>query len=258
MRYGFDKRTAECRQFQYGLALAPGATNSVNSLKVVAVETATTSPRWPTVGANALASPQVCRKWVALLSRSRRPSFVCWGFWLFWLGQSDQFYLLSALPASLLFPPTILPIPLCPLFAAPLSPNICEHRIDQGKCSGAFQRFGYDQDTNRCTKFVYGGCGGNGKSLAPNAPISIQFCAGNNFATLEDCRAACVRVQCPPEPDCDLGRCQLVRDAQGCPLCSCPPPRHPPLVSGPPTEGRGQCPSLDVHLCQEPCIMSVS
>lgn len=35
-------------------------------------------------------------------------------------------------------------------------------------------------------------------------------------------------VVCPPAPECDKSRCQLVSDAHGCPFCSCPPVVHPP------------------------------
>ncbi|KAL3085166.1 hypothetical protein niasHS_010235 [Heterodera schachtii] len=122
-----------------------------------------------------------------------------------------------------------------------LSNNICEHRIDPGECSGVFHRFGYDTDSNRCKQFMYGGCGGN----------------GNNFATVADCKVACVRSECPKtEPkDCDLTRCQLVKDGRGCALCSCAPPRHPPLVPGPSSVARAHCPPVDIQLCVEPCIV---
>uniref|UniRef100_A0A1I8BS33 Kunitz/Bovine pancreatic trypsin inhibitor domain protein n=1 Tax=Meloidogyne hapla TaxID=6305 RepID=A0A1I8BS33_MELHA len=170
MRYGFDRRTAQCRQFQYG-----GCEGNGNNFP-------------------------------SLLDCRRR----C-------LDEPEE----------------------------PLSPNICEHRIDPGTCSGTFHRFGYETLTNRCTKFVYGGCGGN----------------GNNFASIDDCRVACVRHICPPEPECDTrGRCQLVKDSKGCSLCSCPPPRHPSLIPSvpplaPAVEPRINCPQLDVKLCSEPCII---
>nr|CAD2194969.1 unnamed protein product [Meloidogyne enterolobii] len=172
MRYGFDRRTAQCRQFQYGGCEGNG---------------------------NNFASLLECRS-------------KC-------LDEPEE----------------------------PLSPNICEHRIDPGTCSGTFHRFGYETLANRCTRFVYGGCGGN----------------GNNFASIDDCRAACVRHICPPEPECDTsGRCQLVKDSKGCSLCSCPPPRHSPIIpSVPPLAPpavephKNTCPQLDVKLCQEPCII---
>lgn len=49
--------------------------------------------------------------------------------------------------------------------------------MDAGDCSGKFDRFGFDIDTNECHQFKYGGCGGN----------------GNNFATISECRSACVK-----------------------------------------------------------------
>uniref|UniRef100_A0A0M3IQG7 Papilin n=1 Tax=Ascaris lumbricoides TaxID=6252 RepID=A0A0M3IQG7_ASCLU len=119
-----------------------------------------------------------------------------------------------------------------------LSTNVCEHPIEVGECSGVFARFAYDSVANECRQFTYGGCGGN----------------GNNFATLADCRTLCVKVKCPPEPRCDLTRCQLVNDAQGCPFCSCPPPHQPHPPTGRPIE-RPDCPPLDVMLCIEPCII---
>nr|CAD2164986.1 unnamed protein product [Meloidogyne enterolobii] len=178
MRYGFDRRTAQCRQFQYGGCEGNG---------------------------NNFASLLDCRRRCL-----EEPE-----------GKDE--------------------------IKEPLSPNICEHRIDPGTCSGTFHRFGYETLANRCTRFVYGGCGGN----------------GNNFASIDDCRAACVRHICPPEPECDTrGRCQLVKDSKGCSLCSCPPPRHSPIIpSVPPLAPpavephKSTCPQLDVKLCQEPCII---
>ncbi|VDK19618.1 unnamed protein product [Anisakis simplex] len=111
--------------------------------------------------------------------------------------------------------------------------NVCEHPIEIGECSGVFMRFAYDKVNNECRQFTYGGCGGN----------------GNNFATLADCRAKCVKVSCPPEPQCDLSRCQLVNDAQGCSFCSCPPDSTQPQQ---PSQG---CPPIDVLMCAEPCII---
>ncbi|KAK6052663.1 Kunitz/Bovine pancreatic trypsin inhibitor domain protein [Cooperia oncophora] len=93
-----------------------------------------------------------------------------------------------------------------------LSPgNLCEHDIEVGECSGVFVRFGYDKSTNDCRQFTYGGCGGN----------------GNNFATIQECRNVCVKKVCNPNPQCDLTRCQIVNDRNGCPFCSCPPTNQP-------------------------------
>ncbi|RCN26150.1 Kunitz/Bovine pancreatic trypsin inhibitor domain protein [Ancylostoma caninum] len=93
-----------------------------------------------------------------------------------------------------------------------LSPgNLCEHDIEVGECSGVFVRFGYDRFSNDCRQFTYGGCGGN----------------GNNFATIQECRNVCVKKVCNPNPQCDLARCQIVNDHDGCPFCSCPPTNQP-------------------------------
>ncbi|XGW03814.1 hypothetical protein V3C99_015174 [Haemonchus contortus] len=115
-----------------------------------------------------------------------------------------------------------------------LSPgNLCEHDIEVGECSGVFVRFGYDKATNDCRQFTYGGCGGN----------------GNNFATIQECRNVCIRKVCNPNPQCDLTRCQIVNDRNGCPFCSCPPTSQP----SPP--GALQCPEVNVDTCKEPCII---
>ncbi|KAK6030489.1 Kunitz/Bovine pancreatic trypsin inhibitor domain protein [Ostertagia ostertagi] len=115
-----------------------------------------------------------------------------------------------------------------------LSPgNLCEHDIEVGECSGVFVRFGYDKSTNDCRQFTYGGCGGN----------------GNNFATIQECRNVCIKKVCNANPQCDLTRCQIVNDRNGCPFCSCPPTNQPL----PP--GAGQCPEVDADKCKEPCIV---
>ncbi|WKY11925.1 hypothetical protein Q1695_003474 [Nippostrongylus brasiliensis] len=117
-----------------------------------------------------------------------------------------------------------------------LSPgNLCEHDIEVGECSGVFVRFGYDKSNNDCRQFTYGGCGGN----------------GNNFATIQECRNVCVKKVCNPNPQCDLTRCQIVNNRNGCPFCSCPPTNQP-LPPGP---GSSQCPEIDADKCKEPCIV---
>ncbi|KAL6742905.1 hypothetical protein Aduo_016000 [Ancylostoma duodenale] len=117
-----------------------------------------------------------------------------------------------------------------------LSPgNLCEHDIEVGECSGVFVRFGYDRFSNDCRQFTYGGCGGN----------------GNNFATIQECRNVCVKKVCNPNPQCDLARCQIVNDHDGCPFCSCPPTNQP----APPGSDASHCPDVDVDSCKDPCIV---
>ncbi|KAE9413190.1 hypothetical protein Angca_005363, partial [Angiostrongylus cantonensis] len=117
-----------------------------------------------------------------------------------------------------------------------LSPgNLCEHDIEVGECSGVFVRFGYDKLTNDCRQFTYGGCGGN----------------GNNFATVQECRNVCVKKLCNPNPQCDLARCQIVNDRNGCPFCSCPPVSQPI----PPGLETTPCPEISVDKCKDPCIL---
>nr|CDJ84543.1 Thyroglobulin type-1 and Proteinase inhibitor I2 domain containing protein [Haemonchus contortus] len=130
--------------------------------------------------------------------------------------------------------PSQTPFKQAPQISVALSPgNLCEHDIEVGECSGVFVRFGYDKATNDCRQFTYGGCGGN----------------GNNFATIQECRNVCIRKVCNPNPQCDLTRCQIVNDRNGCPFCSCPPTSQP----SPP--GALQCPEVNVDTCKEPCII---
>ncbi|VDN31577.1 unnamed protein product [Dibothriocephalus latus] len=51
----------------------------------------------------------------------------------------------------------------------------CKQKIDPGKCKAAITTYGYNSETHRCEKFIYGGCGGN----------------INRFDTLEKCQKKC-------------------------------------------------------------------
>uniref|UniRef100_A0A8D2KYY7 BPTI/Kunitz inhibitor domain-containing protein n=1 Tax=Varanus komodoensis TaxID=61221 RepID=A0A8D2KYY7_VARKO len=64
-----------------------------------------------------------------------------------------------------------------PLRQAPSSfrPDICDLPVDPGHCKAYIVRYYYNRATNRCQKFIYGGCKGN----------------GNNFKTLEQCQKTC-------------------------------------------------------------------
>ncbi|KIH54384.1 Kunitz/Bovine pancreatic trypsin inhibitor domain protein [Ancylostoma duodenale] len=107
--------------------------------------------------------------------------------------------------------------------------NVCKHDVDAGECNGVFQRFAFDTESGECRPFTYGGCGGNGNNFATLAEcrIKCQKGNGNNFATIQECRNVCVKKVCNPNPQCDLARCQIVNDHDGCPFCSCPPTNQP-------------------------------
>ena len=45
-----------------------------------------------------------------------------------------------------------------------------------GECLASFPRYFYNQETNRCELFIYGGCRGN----------------GNNFADINECEEKCL------------------------------------------------------------------
>lgn len=51
----------------------------------------------------------------------------------------------------------------------------CEQPIDSGPCRASFARWAWDPQAQDCTRFIWGGCGGN----------------ENNFETQDECRRAC-------------------------------------------------------------------
>ncbi|XP_038055002.1 carboxypeptidase inhibitor SmCI-like isoform X2 [Patiria miniata] len=53
--------------------------------------------------------------------------------------------------------------------------SACLDPIITGPCMAYFPSFGYNQDTQSCERFIYGGCQGN----------------GNRFETMEACRTSC-------------------------------------------------------------------
>jgi hypothetical protein len=54
--------------------------------------------------------------------------------------------------------------------------SACSLPTVPGMCDAYFPRFSYHSDTNKCTQFIYGGCGGN----------------QNNFLTENECNKSCV------------------------------------------------------------------
>ncbi|UYV74464.1 mig-6 [Cordylochernes scorpioides] len=59
-------------------------------------------------------------------------------------------------------------------------PQHCGDTPDSGPCRGLFKRYYYNNKTDSCQEFVFGGCGGN----------------RNNFRQLEDCQHECKRRCC--------------------------------------------------------------
>ena len=57
----------------------------------------------------------------------------------------------------------------------PLTGSTCSLPSVTGPCRGYFPRYYFNSKTGKCTRFIYGGCGGN----------------RNNFRTLANCKAKC-------------------------------------------------------------------
>ncbi|XP_046577618.1 carboxypeptidase inhibitor SmCI-like [Haliotis rubra] len=55
--------------------------------------------------------------------------------------------------------------------------DLCSLPKDPGQCAAAIRRWWYNKRTNKCQRFIYGGCPGN----------------ANNFQTLYECRFQCQR-----------------------------------------------------------------
>lgn len=53
--------------------------------------------------------------------------------------------------------------------------SVCDQPKISSRCLAYFPKWFFDKETNSCSDFVYGGCGGN----------------GNNFGTLEKCQSIC-------------------------------------------------------------------
>nr|XP_054928095.1 kunitz-type serine protease inhibitor 6-like [Dermacentor andersoni] len=52
---------------------------------------------------------------------------------------------------------------------------VCRKPPHPGPCLGSFHRFYYDQETNSCRPFIYGGCNSNGNNF--ESPVDcMQFC----------------------------------------------------------------------------------
>lgn len=58
--------------------------------------------------------------------------------------------------------------------------NICEKPHTEGtlRCRAAKDRFWFNNETKKCQKIIYGGCGES----------------KNNFITMEECQAACEKT----------------------------------------------------------------
>ncbi|XP_048258795.1 actinia tenebrosa protease inhibitors-like [Haliotis rufescens] len=64
------------------------------------------------------------------------------------------------------------------------SDEVCDLKPEVGFCRARKRRFFYDPGTQKCKRFIYGGCGGN----------------ANNFKSIADCEKTCAPV-CNLEPE---------------------------------------------------------
>ncbi|XP_033229967.1 inter-alpha-trypsin inhibitor-like [Belonocnema kinseyi] len=56
--------------------------------------------------------------------------------------------------------------------------GLCLLELITGPCRGSYTVFGFESDTGKCVKFIYGGCAGN----------------GNRFTSQEKCQKVCGKV----------------------------------------------------------------
>lgn len=51
----------------------------------------------------------------------------------------------------------------------------CLNTRDGGNCEALFKKYAFDQESQKCEEFIYGGCDGN----------------DNNFKTMDECKETC-------------------------------------------------------------------
>jgi hypothetical protein len=76
----------------------------------------------------------------------------------------------------------------------------CELPAETGHCRAAIPRWYHNSTTGECESFIYGGCGGN----------------ENNFATQEECEAACPPAEEPVAPPVEQPACEQPAETGHC------------------------------------------
>uniref|UniRef100_UPI00358F6486 LOW QUALITY PROTEIN: collagen alpha-4(VI) chain-like n=1 Tax=Myxine glutinosa TaxID=7769 RepID=UPI00358F6486 len=95
-------------------------------------------------------------------------------------------------------------------------PDRCHGRFDSGLACREFRQFWYfDQETDSCRRFWYGGCGGNGNRFASEEEC-FQFCLESNVNSLEDPTATPVTKQPTKQSSKGSAHCLLPRSAGRC------------------------------------------
>ena len=56
--------------------------------------------------------------------------------------------------------------------------DVCQQRVKPGVCMGYFPRWYFDSKLNKCKKFIFGGCRGN----------------GNKFESIKECETTCLHA----------------------------------------------------------------
>ncbi|XP_014672850.1 PREDICTED: uncharacterized protein LOC106813254 isoform X3 [Priapulus caudatus] len=106
----------------------------------------------------------------------------------------------------------------CRSRCAPREADVCTQSVSAGNCDGFHMRWHHNPASNRCERFTYTGCGGNGNNFDSYLDCLVQCsgagatldpkqgpCPSETFLTRSQCESA---TACENDQDCSrLGRC---------------------------------------------------